>query len=648
MSAVPPRTLEASVGARGSGSASSRLWIADTDFRLHDDIGFFIQRMLIRMEPTRPGAPLSLDDPTAMVARIQAGEIFVSDATLATLLNQDLAASRAVVRNLSMNTRKDGQEVRGELLRKGRWRPLRMLTEIELSGPLEVTLVPRRIFVDGVEVTSSLAAASIEMSEVLKLKTRHMELVGNRIRVDLDGLFPPPRLDFRVSRLALADGGMQLALGDSPGRPAMAGITGAGQLHVHRGRRYQDGAHRAGQGLRLVHQPQPGAAAAVQSLRLPAATAERRDPPARGRHGADRRVAGEGAGAAGGTAVSRRPWGVLLGWCLLAASAVQAESAIDRQQRELALLREGWYRQVPPAPVPLPMRTAGPADSGQDGVGILLRNVDMYLRGNIGFHVPEVKGWLVPNRAGQPVDFDRPQDMHFQVMEGEVLLSPRQLANLFNEHILAYDGTMLKDFRMSSAAGRLEVEGRVRPLGVGPWLPLRLGGGVEVDAASGALVYRPDQLRVIGLPLYGAMSLVGLPMSALVSLDRPGASLVGSAMRLDYRKVFPLLGIDGHVQEAWLDDQGLHLRFSQAPGQPSPVFSPPAAAGPSFLWLQSGDLKIFEILITYAQVLLKTETPDQVLTFNLQDYRKVLATGTTQVNEDGTFFMQVPPYANPL
>ena len=192
MSAVPPRTLEASVGARG-----------------------FIQRMLIRMEPTRPGAPLSLDDPTAMVARIQAGEIFVSDATLATLLNQDLAASRAAVRNLSMNTRKDGQEVRGELLRKGRWRPLRMLTEIELSGPLEVTLVPRRIFVDGVEVTSSLAAASIEMSEVLKLKTRHMELVGNRIRVDLDGLFPPPRLDFRVSRLALADGGMQLALGDS-------------------------------------------------------------------------------------------------------------------------------------------------------------------------------------------------------------------------------------------------------------------------------------------------------------------------------------------------------------------------------------------------------------------------------------------------
>ncbi|MGC3645840.1 hypothetical protein ACPTFH_30845, partial [Pseudomonas aeruginosa] len=97
--------------------------------------------MLIRMQPTRPVAHMSIDEPTAMVARIQAGEIFVTDATLGTLVNQDLAASRAAVRNLSMNTRKDGQEVRGELLRKGRWRPLRLLTEIELSGPLEVTLV---------------------------------------------------------------------------------------------------------------------------------------------------------------------------------------------------------------------------------------------------------------------------------------------------------------------------------------------------------------------------------------------------------------------------------------------------------------------------------------------------------------------------
>ncbi|UVE18036.1 hypothetical protein NVV93_01125 [Pseudomonas sp. LS44] len=213
MAAVPPRQLDSAVGPRSSGSATSRLWIANTDFRLHDDIGFFIRQMLIEMRPLQADTPLLLDDPKAMEARIEAGDIFVADATLATLLNKDLRRAQAPVRNLRLSTRHDGQEVSGELLRKGRWRPLRMLTGIELAGPLKVALVPRQIFVDGIDVTPSLSAASIDMSEVLKLQTRHMQLTGNRIVVDLDGLFPPPRLDFAVRTLRLADGGMDLQLG---------------------------------------------------------------------------------------------------------------------------------------------------------------------------------------------------------------------------------------------------------------------------------------------------------------------------------------------------------------------------------------------------------------------------------------------------
>ncbi|MFO8212341.1 hypothetical protein R2K36_33315, partial [Pseudomonas aeruginosa] len=82
MQAVPPRQLDDKVGQRASDSDESKLWISHTDFRLHDDIGFFIRRMLIRMSSNGPkGTPLMLDDPRAMVARIQAGDIFVADAT---------------------------------------------------------------------------------------------------------------------------------------------------------------------------------------------------------------------------------------------------------------------------------------------------------------------------------------------------------------------------------------------------------------------------------------------------------------------------------------------------------------------------------------------------------------------------------------
>ncbi|CAD5106066.1 hypothetical protein [Zestomonas carbonaria] len=334
---------------------------------------------------------------------------------------------------------------------------------------------------------------------------------------------------------------------------------------------------------------------------------------------------------------------------LLAAVQAGAESAIDRQQRELALLSQGWFRQDPPEPVHAARRSAGVRDSGQDGVGLLLRNVDMYFQGGIGFHSPELKGWLLPLEAGAPIDFDRPEAMRIEVLEGEVILGPQQLANLFNQHILAYPESMLRDFDMASAGGRLQVRGEVRPFGVGPWLPLRLDGQVALDETAGLIDYRPDSLKVLGLPSYGAMSLVGLEMDSLVSLERPGARLDGNRMRLDYRRVFPLLGIDGHVAASWLDERGLHLRFAPPPGREPMRFAPPEQAGPSYIWLQSGDLKIFEILITYAQVLLKAQQPDQPLTFNIKDYRKVLASGLTQVNEDGTFFMSVPPYTgNPL
>jgi len=322
----------------------------------------------------------------------------------------------------------------------------------------------------------------------------------------------------------------------------------------------------------------------------------------------------------------------------------QAQSAIDRQQQELQLLRQGWFQQTPPDAGHAASRPGGVRDSGQDGVGLLLHNVDMYFEGGIGFHSPQLKGWLVPLKAGAPVDFDRPQDLRIQVTEGEVILGPQQLASLFNERILAYPQSMLRNFSMSIDGERLRVSGEVQPLGIGPWLPLRLAGSVRLEGDE--ILYQPDQVKVLGVPAYGAMSLVGLHLDSLVDLQRPGALLRDNAMRLDYHQVFPLVGIDGKVDAAWLDAQGLHLRFARPAGSPPPRFEPPSLAGPSYIWLQSGDLKIFEILITYAQVLLKAEQPGQTLAFSLKDYRKVLATGITQVNEDGTFFMRVPPYAN--
>lgn len=328
---------------------------------------------------------------------------------------------------------------------------------------------------------------------------------------------------------------------------------------------------------------------------------------------------------------------------ILSAAPALAENALERQQSQLKLLRSQWQQQTPPSLAHRALRPASERDSGQDGVGLLLNDVDMLFSGQVGFHSPHLKGWLVPLQAGEPVDFDRPEALRIEVSEGEVVLSPKQLASLFNEHILAYPETQLRDFAMHIEQGRLSVTGQVQPLGVGPWLPLKLSGRLTLNRAAGRLEYAPDHLKVLGVPAYGLMSLLGLPLSALVDLQRPGAVLAGNQMQLDYHSVFPLAQISGEVVDSRLDEAGLHLRFAPAKGAAPLRFTPPNGVSGSYIWLQSGDLKIFEVLISYAQVLLKSDSP-KPLQFSLRDYRKVLASGVAQVREDGSLVMQVPRY----
>lgn len=210
---LPKRPLNPTITARASGEAITRLWVRQTDFRLHGEVGFFIHQVLLRLKPKNAGV-LLLDDPTAMLAEVVGGSIFVTDRTLELLLNEDLARVQAPIRNLRLSTTRQSQWVEGELLRKGRWRPLKLRCQLQLTGPLQVALLPQQVWVDGVEATAALTAASLELSEVLSLNSAHMQLVGSRILIDLNDLFPPPHLEFAVRQLSLGQGGLDLQVGD--------------------------------------------------------------------------------------------------------------------------------------------------------------------------------------------------------------------------------------------------------------------------------------------------------------------------------------------------------------------------------------------------------------------------------------------------
>ena len=108
---------------------------------------------------------------------------------------------------------------------------------------------------------------------------------------------------------------------------------------------------------------------------------------------------------------------------------------------------------------------------------------------------------------------------------------------------------------------------------------------------------------------------------------------------LDHKKLFPPPELSGAVSAVDMTDEGLQLTFND---NLSARFSPPIDSLPdSFIWLQSGDPKIFDIVINNANVLVRSET-DEGLAFNLYDYRRQVASGHLTMDRSGTIVAYVP------
>ena len=166
----------------------------------------------------------------------------------------------------------------------------------------------------------------------------------------------------------------------------------------------------------------------------------------------------------------------------------------------------------------------------------------------------------------------------------------------------------------------------------GIWLPAHLDGNITLNE-NGLLVYSPTDVRALGIPLGGLLRLLGIKLTWLLQIDREGAQLVNNDLVLDHTKVFPPPALAGKVREVSLDEAGLRLKFND---NPAAKFTPPAHAPESFLWIQSGDVKLFNLVVTNANILVKDEDASGNLRFDLYGYRQLIAAkNVLTMAEDG-------------
>jgi len=314
------------------------------------------------------------------------------------------------------------------------------------------------------------------------------------------------------------------------------------------------------------------------------------------------------------------------------------------QRKDLTTARRQWtHRCDPSSGAPNASGMAAARDSATAPPVVQMRDVDFRITGDIGFHVRQLTAQLVPHTPGQPVDMDDPSQFDIRILGGEVTVPKASLDALFNTYLLDYAPRSLNALSLTPGDGVLEVSGglKLRDHFPGVWLPFGMRGTLALKE-SRYLVYTPDEARVLGVQTLALLKGMGLELSQLAPLDRGGAKLDGNAMVLDQTTVFPPPRLIGQMRTARVTPDGLVLGFGPAPSMCAPA--PTDAA--SRIWIQSGDLKMYNVLVTNSRVLVTDASTRGPLRFDLYHYREAAARGTTRMDADGTLRVDLAPAAS--
>ncbi len=630
---------------RDSGIDGSLMFARDVDFRVTGDIGFMIHDMAATLTPTHAGQPIVFDDPTSVTINVHRGDVTLDSAKLTAIFNRYLFQYQgSPLRNMRVVPQDGGTlRITGEMHRDT-WVPIVLTGSLSMRNADDLVFHADHVEVAGVGADKLMQAAHVKMADLLKVDTPIARLDGDDVVMQVAKLTPPPALRMTITRIDTSSAGVRFTLDDHTvpkidwpaTMPPRGMLVEGGDVKFMRSMPMNiDMAltpldANAPFVLDLYHYREQMAAgyftfdeAGALDVHLPSF-----DKLASASHDPVQQTG--------------------------SASARFNDSFIRAQQASLAAARTQW-QSVPPElrtpqarAIPVGTRTAfSGANALTPGSAITderhssgpapllhMQNVDFFVSGRIGFHVRSLDAQMVPKKPGQPVDLDDPNQYDIHIIGGEVVEPWPAMAALFNDYLLDYEPRSLNDLTLTPENGALQVSGGIKLWGhfPGVWLPTTMSGTI-VARDERHLVYAPTSVKVLGVPQAGMLRALNIPLASLTPFVRKGVALQGNELVFDQYTVFPPPVLQGHLASATVTDEGLALKFRRESG--AVVARPPAGAGSSFVWIESGDIKMFDSLVTNARTLISDSSRSGAMRFELYAYRRDVAKGRVWMGEDG-------------
>ncbi len=275
-------------------------------------------------------------------------------------------------------------------------------------------------------------------------------------------------------------------------------------------------------------------------------------------------------------------------------------------------------------------------DSGRNESLMFIDKTNFRYIGNVGYYIPHLSVSIKPNNPSWPAVFDDPTSFSLHVHKGSIILSDTALEALFNDQVFNYQGTTLKDLKVSTGPNFLSLSGQMYR---DEWIPFKMEGGLTLK--DGHLLYfTPNKVLVNGVDATKVMKAANVKLSELLKIKAVGAELIGNSVILDTLKVFPPPKLYFIIVDAKLSQKGLTLQFDdgKAPHFPSSI-----VPSSSHIIVQGGDLKFMRVMPLNVSMQIDSLDPNKDLDFCLYRYREQLVGGKSILTSTGkihTFFPQ--------
>ncbi|KVD01103.1 hypothetical protein WI78_09585 [Burkholderia ubonensis] len=625
---------------RDSGQNGAMTFLRDVDFRIVDNLGFFIHQLSATLVPTQAGAPIVFDDPTSFEIDVHQGAVTLDSAKLTALFNTYIFGYRnAPLRKLVVSTGDGVIHLQGEMQRDG-WVPFSLAGTLAIRDGSQLVFHPSGVRVSGLDAQPVMRAANVKMADLLKVDTPIAHLSGDDLVMSVDRLMPPPRLKITITALRVTPAGLDLTLDDGT-RAGFAMPANAPQQAMYI----------RGGDVKFMRSMPMNADILISPV----------DPAKPGRnfvfdlyHYREQVCAGyfnfdeRGAMAIRMPSYAGPPSGAALG----NPAARLNDSFLVAQQSTLRDVRQHWKANALAAgdaartgmqKVAMRRGKNAPFDErhvSNRSPSIHLRNVDFNLSGDIGFHVEELDVQLVAKRSGEPVDLDDPNQYDIRILGGTVVASWKAMSALFNDYLLDYSPRSLNLLQLSADGRNLRVQGGIKLWNhvPGVWLPTDMKGSLTV-LDDRHLAFSPTEVSVLGIPQAKLLRSLGVELASLTPLRRRGAELRGDSLVLDQYTVFPPPVLNGKLAAATVERDGLRLTFQRVPDAPAPKHPP--ISSPSYMWMEGGDMKMFNVLELNVRALIQNSADAGPMRFDLYGYRNQVAQGSVRMLPDGTLVVDL-------